>query len=79
MVRAYAVWPMLLEQLHLALEDTAADVVLLSAGMSSKLIVHALSVSHPTITALDMGSLWEPYVGKITRTYHKAIMVRESA
>ena len=31
------------------------------------------------VSALDMGSLWEPYVGQATRSYHAAILAREQA
>jgi len=76
---AFAVWRDILRNVQQAIQATSADVVLLSAGMSSNLIVHALSTSHPGVSALDCGSLWEPYVGKVTRTYHAAIVARAQA
>lgn len=74
---AFAVWTGILEALRSTLDTTGADLVLLSAGMSSNLIVHALATSHPSVSALDCGSLWDPYVGRVTRRYHAAIVARE--
>jgi len=49
-------------------------VVAISAGMSANVVVHRLHASSPAATLLDCGSLWEPYVGRVTRTYHRAVM-----
>lgn len=51
-------------------------VVSFSASMSTKYLVHELVKTHPTATLVDVGALWEPYVGVTTRKYHTAIIER---
>lgn len=76
---AFAVYASLERQVLAAVEKMDADVVVLSAGMSANLLVDVLARTHPAVSALDCGSLWEPYVGLVTRTYHRAILAREQA
>lgn len=54
-------------------------VVSISASMSANVIVHRLHASHPHATVMDMGSVWEPYVGHANRSYHAAVIARERA
>jgi hypothetical protein len=60
---------------RIAIEKASADlVVAISAGMMANLLIHDLYAKYPTHTLIDFGSLWDPYVGKVTRTYHRAIV-----
>lgn len=54
-------------------------VVSISASMSANVIVHRLNALHPEATLIDIGSLWEPYVGVANRRYHKKIVERLAA
>lgn len=45
------------------------DVVLYSASMMSEVLIH--DFKDAGITQIDCGSVFDPYVGKQTRTYHK--------
>ncbi len=59
--------------------DTAGSanpVVTFSASMSTKYLVHQISKTHPTATLIDVGALFEPYVGVACRKYHHAIITR---
>lgn len=51
-------------------------LVAVSAGMMGKLLVNQLHADDPTRTIIDFGSLWDPYAGKATRRYHRAILDR---
>lgn len=55
---------------------TPYPVIAVSASMSANVIIHHVQAVHPHATLLDLGSLWEPYVGVATRTYHKKIIER---
>jgi len=54
--------------------DSDRTVVLLSAGPAAKVLVHRVHAALPVVTLMDVGSLWEPYVGRTTRTYHRAVL-----
>jgi hypothetical protein len=56
--------------------EGGADVIGVSAGPAAKLIVHEVHRAHPDVTVVDFGSLWEPYLGRCTRTYHRAVLER---
>jgi hypothetical protein len=56
----------------------SAPVVVVSAGPLAKLVVHDLHARLRGVTVVDTGSLWEPYVGRATRTYHRAVLAREA-
>lgn len=47
------------------------SVVLYSAGMMSKVLIHALRGRG--ITQIDTGSVFDPYVGRNTRQYHNLL------
>lgn len=51
-------------------------IIALSASMSANVIVHRVHRQYPTTTLLDLGSLWEPYVGVATRAYHHDVRKR---
>ena len=59
-----------------ALRHLPRAVVVISAGMSANILVHRLHAAHPRATLIDVGSLWEPYVGRATRRYHRAVLAR---
>lgn len=47
-----------------------------SAGMATNVFIDTLWRKHPEHTYIDFGSVFDPYVGKKTRTYHKSILAR---
>jgi len=53
-------------------------VLAVSASMSANVIIHRLYVQgFRQHTLVDFGSLWEPYVGRATRSYHRRVLARE--
>lgn len=56
--------------------QTDRPVVLISAGLMANLLVHDLARAFPTRTILDCGSLWDPYVGVVSRKYHKRLIAQ---
>lgn len=53
-------------------ERENADTVLLSAGQgASPTLVSRLHQLYPQLTVIDVGSLWDPYVGVFSRSGHK--------
>ncbi len=52
------------------------DVWVLCASMSSVVIIYDLVDELEDVTFLDAGSLFEPYVGRVTRAYHKEVRKR---
>lgn len=61
------------------LEGLCDPVVLMSAGPTANVLVHRLWTEDPRRTLIDVGSLWEPYLGLCTRRYHQAVARRERA
>ncbi|HET9267507.1 MAG TPA: hypothetical protein VFO31_05060, partial [Vicinamibacterales bacterium] len=55
-----------------------APVVAVSAGPAAKIVVDRLALHYPSATIIDFGSVWDPYAGRTTRTYHRAILAREA-
>ncbi len=51
-------------------------IVSVSASMTSEYFIHELNKTHPEATIIDVGSLWEPYVGVSCRKYHDAVIKR---
>lgn len=61
-----------------ALTAVQEAVLAVSASMSANVIIHRLYVggfAHQTL--VDFGSLWEPYVGYATRSYHRRVLAQE--
>jgi len=57
-------------------------VLLFSAGMMSGVLIDEIANNEQInrlVTTIDTGSLFDPYVGKATRSYHKQIIERENA
>ena len=51
------------------------DVVLISMSMPSCILIDKLARKYcDTITCIDCGSVWEPYLGRCNRKYHYKIM-----
>lgn len=50
-----------------AVDKHQANMVLISAGTAAPVLVSRLHRSHPEINVLDVGSLWDPYVGRLSR------------
>jgi hypothetical protein len=52
-------------------ECEAPLVVSFSAGPTAKVLIHELH--NQRYFLIDFGSLWDPYVGKYARRYHKRV------
>ena len=64
-------------EILVALAEAGAEpVIAFSAGMSANVLIHRLHTRDHDATAIDFGSLWEPYVGHVTRSYHQRILDR---
>lgn len=61
-------------QARSVLAKAPRSVVAMSAGMMSNVLIHHLHATFPDATLIDFGSLWDPYVGKVTRAYHRQIV-----
>jgi hypothetical protein len=48
------------------------DVVIYCASMMSNILIDGFQ--HWPITQMDVGSVFDPYVGRVTRNYHKALI-----
>lgn len=48
-------------------------VFLFSAGMAANVFVHDMWTGHPTNLYLDVGSVFDPYVGRNSRSYHQKL------
>lgn len=48
-------------------EKHGADTVLISAGTAAPVLVSRLHREFPEINVIDTGSVWDPYVGKLSR------------
>lgn len=60
------------QEIAYRIDKTDADLVLLSAGQgASPTLVSRLHSLHPKINVIDVGSLWDPYVGVMSRSGHK--------
>ena len=58
------------------LED---DLVLIAAGMATNLIVHRLWPLFPNSTLVDVGAIFDPYVGRFTRKNYRKRRFQETA
>lgn len=60
---------------HIEKSISYVDIVLFSAGMPSNVMIHELyRVYGKNKTLLDMGSVFDPYAGRTTRSYHKKLL-----
>jgi hypothetical protein len=50
-------------------------VILFSCGMMTPVLVHLLSISRPFLTMIHAGSVFDPYCGVQSRSYHKDLKV----
>ena len=63
-----------IDRIRLALASVEpGTVVALSAGMPANVLIHEFR-GLPETTWIDFGSVWDPYVGKATRSYHGSVM-----
>jgi hypothetical protein len=51
------------------------DVVLFSAGMCANVFIHDLWAWKDTASYIDVGAIFDPYVGKLSRGYHKNLQL----
>jgi hypothetical protein len=56
-----------------AVEKYRADTVLISAGTAAPVLVSRLHREFPEINVIDTGSVWDPYVGKLSRKIFKEL------
>lgn len=54
-----------------AAERTQADTVLISAGPAAPPLVSRIHRTLPYLNVIDTGSIWDPYVGILSRKVHK--------
>jgi len=55
-------------------------IILLSCGMMANVLIHDLwQMFGNTVTLIDCGSVFDPYLGVASRRYHKQILERENA
>lgn len=66
----------LVRQTLAALRDFPGSVIAISAGMSANVLIDRVYAVRPEATLIDCGSLWEPYLGRIVRRYHKTVLAR---
>lgn len=63
-----------LDQILAKVAEVKDSVICLSAGMTAKVVINTL---HPEMNAhswlIDFGSLWDVFVGKLSRTYHRKL------
>ncbi len=52
-------------------------VYLFSAGMATNVFIDILWKENPRNTYIDVGSVFDPYVGRITRSYHKNLSIEK--
>lgn len=55
-------------------EIECSDVILYCASMMSEVLIDAFSKCD--VTQIDCGSVFDPYVGKQTRSYHKNLLIK---
>jgi hypothetical protein len=60
-------------------EKNRPYILLFCAGMPANVMIDELYNWNPNHTYLDMGSVFDPYAGKVTRSYHKEIIVKLNA
>lgn len=70
-----------LEDIHIiaeySVERVLADTVLISAGPAAPPLVSKLHGSFPFLNVIDTGSIWDPYVGVLSRKIHKKMGKRQ--
>jgi len=53
---------------------SAGTIISFSAGPTTKVLIHRLfPILGDICWLIDFGSLWDPYCGVVSRTYHRAI------
>ncbi len=78
-VNAVADLPRMQAEIQAAIPRLGPDgVVMVSAGMGAKILIHEGVRQAPHLSWLDFGSVWEPYVGRANRRYHAEILARLS-
>jgi len=64
----------LMEIVRSTFENTP-KVYCFSAGMATNVFIHELWKENKTNTYIDVGSVFDPYVGKATRGYHRNLKI----
>lgn len=62
-----------LEKIKGTIDSHVSKVYCFSAGMATNVFIDRLWKYNRTQTYIDVGSVFDPYVGKITRTYHNRL------
>jgi hypothetical protein len=62
-----------LEKIKGTIDSHVSKVYCFSAGMATNVFIDILWKYNRTQTYIDVGSVFDPYVGKITRTYHNRL------
>lgn len=65
------------KQIEEAIQKTKDPVILYSASFSSKILIdYFYNQYQDNITQIDTGSLFDPYVGLLSRSYHTGVIKR---
>ena len=57
------------DEIYGKLQNKRESIILFSSGMTSKVLIHNLWKENKSNIYLDMGSVLDPYCGRITRSY----------
>lgn len=78
-INAWLLYPEVLQNITKRVSERAheGDVFLFAAGMMSNVLIDDMYNSYgERYTLIDIGSLFDPFVGRCSRRYHKAVMER---
>lgn len=68
------------EKISSSIKKYESPVVLYSCSLVAKILIDDFFKLHTdSITQIDMGAIWDPYCGKVTRPYHKKVVDRISS
>jgi len=65
------------EKIEKCISETEDPVILYSSSFSAKILIdHFYNKYQESITQIDTGSLFDPYAGVISRSYHGEVVKR---
>ena len=65
----------IIKEIRDTFDDELHKVYLLSAGMACNVFIHRLWNMNKKNTYIDVGSVFDPYVGRNTRRYHRKLKI----
>lgn len=63
----------IMDDIQKDIEANENPLFLFSSSLPTNVMMHRFCRSHPHITMVSCGSIWDPYVGKPCRSYHRLI------